>query len=131
MAQVLRHARGCLIVCVQAACPLQTRMPHFPLPSCEVLRSQGDFQWLYDALCDACPERIIPPLKPPVSLDATMSEFQRFLSRIAAHRILRRHHLFVQFLTGTAEVRGARPSSTTFDLHLPVHGYTFKFSMSA
>ena len=34
-----------------------------------------------------CPERIVPPLKPPISLDATMSEFQRFLSRIAAHKV--------------------------------------------
>ena len=54
----------------------------------EVNRSQSDFQWLYDALQYSCPERVVPPLKPPISLDATMSEFQRFLSRIAAHKVL-------------------------------------------
>ena len=46
-----------------------------------------DFQWLYDVLQDACPERIVPPLKPPISLDATISEFQRFLSRISTHKV--------------------------------------------
>eukprot|EP00731_Ephydatia_muelleri_P011936 Em0006g830a len=34
------------------------------------------------------PKRVVPPLKPPISLDATVSEFQRFLSRIAAHKVL-------------------------------------------
>eukprot|EP00731_Ephydatia_muelleri_P003155 Em0001g3155a len=35
------------------------------------------------------PKRVVPPLKPPISLDATVSEFQRFLSRIAAHKEMR------------------------------------------
>ena len=84
--------------------PLQTNLPLFSQSITEVYRSQGDFQWLYEALQEACPERIIPPLKPPISLDATMSEFQRFLSRISTHKILRKQHHFIVFLTGTAEV---------------------------
>jgi len=83
----------------------KTNMSQFTQSPVEVHRSQGDFQWLYDALQEACPERIVPPLKPPISLDATMSEFQRFLSRIAAHKTLRKHHLFVVFVSGTAEVK--------------------------
>ena len=82
----------------------QTNMSAFSQPITEVYRSQGDFQWLYEALQEACPERIIPPLKPPISLDATMSEFQRFLSRISTHKTLRKQHHFCVFLTGTAEV---------------------------
>lgn len=82
----------------------QTNMPHLPQLYMEVHRSQSDFQWLYDALQEACPERIVPPLKPPISLDATMSEFQRFLTRMSAHKVLRKNHLFIMFLTGTAEV---------------------------
>ena len=82
----------------------QTNLPTFSQSITEVYRSQGDFQWLYEALQEACPERIIPPLKPPISLDATMSEFQRFLSRISTHKILRKQHHFIVFLTGTAEV---------------------------
>ena len=70
----------------------------------EVLRSQGDFQWLYAALQEACPDRIVPPLRPPISLDATISEFQRFLSRLSAHKVLSTHQFFVVFLSGTAEV---------------------------
>ena len=62
-------------------------MPQFSQTLVEVHRSQGDFQWLYDALQEACPERVVPPLRPPISLDATMSEFQRFLSRIASHAV--------------------------------------------
>ncbi|XP_064396977.1 uncharacterized protein LOC135343878 isoform X2 [Halichondria panicea] len=88
-------------------CPFKvitkTNMAHLPQPYMEVHRSQSDFQWLYDALQEACPERIVPPLQPPISLDATMSEFQRFLTRVSAHRSLRKHHLFIVFLTGTAE----------------------------
>ena len=74
----------------------------------EVHRSQGDFQWLYSALQEACPERIVPPLRPPISLDATISEFQRFLSRVASHRVLSANHLFVAFLSGSAEVSTTR-----------------------
>ena len=84
--------------------PLQTHLPLFSQSITEVYRSQGDFQWLYEALQEACPERIIPPLKPPISLDATMSEFQRFLLRISTHKILRKQHHFIVFLTGIAEV---------------------------
>ncbi len=83
----------------------QTSMAHLPQHYLEVHRSQSDFQWLYDALQEASPERIVPPLKPPVSLDATMSEFQRFLARLAVHKVLHKHHLFIVFLTGTQEVR--------------------------
>ena len=83
---------------------LQTNLSSFPASCVEVHRSQGDFQWLYSALQGACPERIVPPLRPPISLDATISEFQRFLSRVAAHKILSTNHLFVGFLTGSAEV---------------------------
>lgn len=79
-------------------------MAHLPQPYLEVHRSQSDFQWLYDALQESCPERIVPPLKPPISLDATMSEFQRFLARVSVHKVLRKHHLFIVFLTGTSEV---------------------------
>ena len=39
-----------------------------------------------------------PPLKPPISLDATMSEFQRFLSRIAAHKVAATKSLYDFFL---------------------------------
>ena len=41
----------------------------FSKPQYEVCRSAGDFTWLHTALLDSCPERIIPPLTPPVSLD--------------------------------------------------------------
>lgn len=81
----------------------KTNCPQFPATVLEVNRSQNDFQWLYDALQYSCPERIVPPLKPPISLDATMLEFQRFLSRIAAHKTLCKHHLFIAFLSGTSE----------------------------
>ena len=84
----------------------QTSFSHFPSACMEVLRSQGDFQWLYSALQGACPERIVPPLRPPISLDATISEFQRFLSRLSAHKLLSTHHFFIVFLSGTAEVGG-------------------------
>ena len=79
-------------------------MAHLPQPAMEVHRSQSDFQWLFEALQEASPERIVPSLKPPISLDATMSEFQRFLTRVSAHKVLRKHHLYIVFLTGTAEV---------------------------
>ena len=65
----------------------QTNLTQFPATTFDVNRSQIDFQWLYDILLDVCPERIVPPLKPPVSLDATISEFQRFLSRISTHKV--------------------------------------------
>jgi hypothetical protein len=65
----------------------KTNLSQFPATSFEVNRSQMDFQWLYDALQEACPERAVPPLRPPISLDATISEFQRFLSRIATHKV--------------------------------------------
>jgi hypothetical protein len=81
----------------------KTNLSQFPAMSFDVNRSQMDFQWLYDVLQDACPERIVPPLKPPISLDATISEFQRFLSRISTHKVLRSHHLFVVFLCGKSE----------------------------
>lgn len=84
--------------------PPQTSFPTFLAPSMEVYRSQGDFQWLYSALQEACPERIVPPLRPPISLDATISEFQRFLSRVSTHKVLSTHNLFVVFLSGSAEV---------------------------
>lgn len=73
--------------CPSLPLSLQTNLSQFPAATLEVNRSQSDFQWLYDALQDACPERIVPPLKPPISLDATISEFQRFLSRIASHKV--------------------------------------------
>jgi hypothetical protein len=81
----------------------KTNLSQFPATNFEVNRSQTDFQWLYDVLQDACPERIVPPLRPPISLDATISEFQRFLSRIATHKTLRNHHLFIVFLSGKSE----------------------------
>ena len=94
----------------------------FSKPQYEVCRSAGDFTWLHTALLDSCPERIIPPLTPPVSLDgeytlppslssilqslllATVSEYQRFLSRISNHRVLRCNHHVVTFLTASPEV---------------------------
>ena len=39
---------------------------------------------------------------------ATVSEYQRFLSRICSHKTLRTEHPFVTFLTGSAEVRRRR-----------------------
>ncbi|KAL5508977.1 hypothetical protein EMCRGX_G004249, partial [Ephydatia muelleri] len=81
----------------------KTNLSQFGQSPIEVHRSQGDIQWLYEVLLDTSPERAVPPLKPPISLDATVSEFQRFLSRIAAHKVLKRHHMFVVFLSGTAE----------------------------
>ena len=84
---------------------LQTNLSTFPASSMEVYRSQGDFQWLYSALQEVCPERIVPPLRPPISLDATISEFQRFLSRVSTHKTLSKHPFFIIFLSGTAKVR--------------------------
>ncbi|XP_065919973.1 uncharacterized protein [Dysidea avara] len=74
-----------------------------------VFRSQGDFQWLFEALQEECPERIVPPLKAQISLHATVAEFQRFMSRLASHRIYRKHHLFILFLSGSQEdIQSAR-----------------------
>jgi hypothetical protein len=87
----------------------KTNLPHFVKKSLEVYRSQGDFQWVYDILCDTCPERIIPPLKPQISLHATMLEFQRFLSRIGNHKSLRKNHFVVAFLQApTDELRSLK-----------------------
>lgn len=98
----------------------KTNSQCFPCQSMEVYRSQGDFQWLYSALQGACPECIVPPLRPPISLDATISEFQRFLCRVSAHKTLSAHHLFTVFLAGTAEeLRALRAK------HRP-HGHTDK-----
>lgn len=47
----------------------RTTMPQFQKDSYEVYRGAGDFQWLHDVLVDACPERVIPPLRSTISLD--------------------------------------------------------------
>uniref|UniRef100_A0A1X7SPJ3 PX domain-containing protein n=1 Tax=Amphimedon queenslandica TaxID=400682 RepID=A0A1X7SPJ3_AMPQE len=75
----------------------------FSSESYEVYRSAGDFQWLHDVLQDNCPERAVPPLRTTISLDATVSEYQRFLSRLVAHKTLRTEQSFIVFLTGTIE----------------------------
>ncbi|KAJ7391905.1 hypothetical protein OS493_016201 [Desmophyllum pertusum] len=69
----------------------------------EVHRSEGDFEWLQSALEEACPERIIPPMVSHSSLHGKMREGQRFLSRICAHKVLRKHHLLHLFLTGEGQ----------------------------
>ena len=47
----------------------RTRMPQFRKEFYEVYRGAGDFQWLHDILVEACPERIVPPLRSTISLD--------------------------------------------------------------
>ncbi|PFX33212.1 Sorting nexin-7 [Stylophora pistillata] len=69
----------------------------------EVHRSEGDFEWLQSALEEACPERIVPPMVSHSSLHGKMREVQRFLSRICAHKILRKHPLLNLFLTGEGQ----------------------------
>eukprot|EP00731_Ephydatia_muelleri_P036977 Em0368g5a len=67
---------------------LQTNLTQFSHSPVEVHRSQGDIQALRGASGHCPPRGWWPPLKPPISLDAIVSEFQRFLSRIAAHKVL-------------------------------------------
>ena len=57
----------------------------------------------------------LSPLSPssPVSI-ATVSEYQRFLSRLVAHKTLRIEQPFIVFLTGTIEVR---KQNTVITLH--------------
>ena len=51
----------------------------------------------------------LPPLSPPSPVSiATVSEYQRFLSRLVAHKTLRIEQPFIVFLTGTIEVRKAK-----------------------
>ena len=52
-------------------------------------------------------------LPSPVSI-ATVSEYQRFLSRLVAHKTLRIEQPFIVFLTGTIEVR---KQNTVITLH--------------
>uniref|UniRef100_A0A1X7VC02 PX domain-containing protein n=1 Tax=Amphimedon queenslandica TaxID=400682 RepID=A0A1X7VC02_AMPQE len=89
----------------------------FSSESYEVYRSAGDFQWLHDVLQDNCPERAVPPLRTTISLDATVSEYQRFLSRLVAHKTLRTEQSFIVFLTGTIEE--LRVLRAKFRPHLP------------
>ena len=53
------------------------------------------------------PPSLSPLSPPPVSI-ATVSEYQRFLSRLVAHKTLRIEQPFIVFLTGTIEVRKAK-----------------------
>ncbi|KAL5517671.1 hypothetical protein EMCRGX_G003259 [Ephydatia muelleri] len=63
-----------------------TQFSHSPV---EVHRPRGTSSGFTRCFWTLPPKRVVPPLKPPISLDATVSEFQRFLSRIAAHKEMR------------------------------------------
>lgn len=81
----------------------KTTLERYKFSDYEVHRSEGDFVWLQSALEESCPERIIPPLVPHSSLHGKMREVQRFLSRISAHKVLRKHYLLYLFLTGEGQ----------------------------
>lgn len=81
----------------------KTTQENFKFSDYEVHRSEGDFEWLQSALEEACPERIIPPMVSHSSLHGKMREVQRFLSRICAHKVLKKHHLLNLFLTGEGQ----------------------------
>ncbi|KAL9968418.1 hypothetical protein ACROYT_G026794 [Oculina patagonica] len=81
----------------------KTTQENFKFSDYEVHRSEGDFEWLQSALEEACPERIIPPMVSHSSLHGKMREVQRFLSRICAHKVLKKHHLLNIFLTGEGQ----------------------------
>ncbi|XP_020616424.1 uncharacterized protein LOC110054378 [Orbicella faveolata] len=86
----------------------KTTQENFKFSDYEVHRSEGDFEWLQSALEEACPERIIPPMVSHSSLHGKMREVQRFLSRICAHKVLKKHHLLNLFLTGEGQLKSER-----------------------
>ncbi|XP_067021619.1 uncharacterized protein [Acropora muricata] len=81
----------------------KTTLEQYKFSDYEVHRSEGDFEWLQSALEESCPERIIPPLVLHSSLHGKMREVQRFLSRICAHKVLKKHYLLNLFLTGEGQ----------------------------
>ncbi|XP_074623823.1 uncharacterized protein LOC141881836 isoform X2 [Acropora palmata] len=81
----------------------KTTLEQYKFSDYEVHRSEGDFEWLQSALEESCPERIVPPLVLHSSLHGKMREVQRFLSRICAHKVLKKHYLLNLFLTGEGQ----------------------------
>ena len=81
---------------------LQTNLPTFPAP----LYGSSTGPRGISSGCTLPSRRrvlscIVPSLHPPILLDATISEFQRFLSRVSSHKALSTHHYFVVFISGT------------------------------
>ncbi|KAK3751145.1 hypothetical protein QZH41_015475 [Actinostola sp. cb2023] len=81
----------------------KTTLPNYEFPLYEVHRSEAHFEWVQEALQEALPERIVPPLIRHTSLNGKTREFQRFLSRICSHKVLRKDGLLHLFLTGFNE----------------------------
>lgn len=81
----------------------KTTLENYKFSDYEVHRSEADFDWLQSALEESCPERIIPPMVVHSSLHGKMREVQRFLSRICAHKVLKKHYLLNLFLTGEGQ----------------------------
>ncbi|XP_073236126.1 uncharacterized protein [Porites lutea] len=81
----------------------KTTLEDYKFSDYEVHRSEADFEWLQSAFEESCPERIIPPMVIHSSLHGKMREVQRFLSRICAHKVLRKHRLLNLFLTGEGQ----------------------------
>ncbi|XP_032222861.1 sorting nexin-30 isoform X4 [Nematostella vectensis] len=81
----------------------KTTLPNYEFPLYEVHRSEAHFEWLQAAMQDSLPERIVPPLVKQTSLNGKIKEFQRFLSRICAHKDLKNDGWLHLFLTGFNE----------------------------
>ncbi|XP_031568658.1 uncharacterized protein LOC116303273 isoform X2 [Actinia tenebrosa] len=81
----------------------KTTLPNYQFPLYEVHRSEAHFEWLQEALQEALPERIVPPLVKHTSLNGKTREFQRFLSRICSHKALKHDGWLHLFLTGFNE----------------------------
>lgn len=87
-----------------------TDMPAFGVSLVELRRALPDFLWLQRALSAHHPACIVPPLAVSVEpgSDAAMAlcvtALQRFLSRLAAHPILRRSTLLCLFLSASKEL---------------------------
>ena len=76
-----------------------SNMVQFTKSQYEVCRSAGDFTWFHTALLESCPERIIPPLTPPVSLDGEYHTLTHSLTHTLTYSLTHSHTLSLTLLT--------------------------------